>query len=208
VSVDYRLSPENNYPAALDDLQSAWEWVLAHPRLSLERSAVGGDSAGGNLISALVVRLAAAKLPSPRLQVLIYPILDLTLRGASHRTFASGFGLCAASMRHFCSLYLGDGDGDDATLKKNPEVSPLFFGGLSALPPTLVISAEADPLVSEAGSFVRKLQGAGVEVGHVTYKGTVHAFLTYFEIFPEAAEAVEEIAGFLRKGWGLGLAAK
>jgi acetyl esterase len=198
VSVNYRLAPEHRFPAHLDDMEAAYRWVLATPQLDPTRIAVGGDSAGGNLAAALVVRLTRrADVPlqhRPRLQALVYPSLDFTCAGESHRKFADGFGLTADSIEFFVREYLGPGG---EGLKTHPEASPLLYEDPSIFPPTLCITAEVDPLADDSSAFVAKLQERGTFARQIVYPGIVHAFITYFDIFEESHQAVGAIVDFL-----------
>lgn len=187
----------------------AYRWVLTHPSLDSSRLAVGGDSAGGQLITALQIRLHQQQHEScpvrpPACQVLIYPFLDLCTKGASHARFAKDYGLSADSVDFFMGLFLGS---TDPALRARPDLSPLNLPeghDLGFFPPALVVLAEADPLHDDGLAFLDRLDRAGVSGSrHVTYPGTVHAFITHFELFPEAALAVHEIATFLRQHLGL-----
>ena len=108
VSVDYRLAPENKFPAALDDCVAAYEWALAHagevggdPR----RIAIGGDSAGGNLAAVVALVAREKGLPQPKLQLLVYPVADYELSSQAMVENASGYFLEAESMRWFYNHY-------------------------------------------------------------------------------------------------------
>lgn len=159
VAVDYRLSPEARFPQALEDLEAAFDWVHAQAQMDPTDVCVAGDSAGGNLVAGLLVRLLGrgeALRPEHRVkkQALIYPVLDLTMRsGPSYRTYGEGFGLSNASIEYYVEAYLGLGGKGPADPKaKEPQASPLFFEGplVAELPATLLVSARADPLLSDA----------------------------------------------------------
>lgn len=159
VAVDYRLSPEARFPQSLEDLEAAFDWIHAQPQLDPTRLSVAGDSAGGNLVAGLVVRLlgrGATMRPEHRVkkQALIYPVLDLTMSsGPSYQRYGAGFGLSNASIEYFVESYLGLGGKGPADPKaKLPEASPLFFDGrlVAELPATFLVSARADPLLSDA----------------------------------------------------------
>lgn len=203
VAVDYRLSPESRYPDALDDLEAAFKWVGGQPMLDPTQVTVAGDSAGGNLVSALVVRLLNKKegevKPEHQVkrQVLVYPIVDMRMEGESYEKYGAGFGLSKVSIQYYVEMYLGRGYTD--ALVMNPEVSPIFFGRPEVMPSTMLVTAECDPFASEANAFRERLEKAGVSVKHVVYPGTVHAYLTYFDVFPESEMSVEEIVGWLKK---------
>src|SRR5437667_2330165 len=90
VAVGYRRAPEDVYPAALDDVEAAWQWARAHAeRVGADgaRFGVAGDSSGGNLVAALTLRLRTAGEPQPDLQLLLYPALDSTCSRAAYRNF-------------------------------------------------------------------------------------------------------------------------
>ena len=202
ISVDYRLSPEHLYPAHLDDVEAAYRWALTQPILDPTRLAVGGDSAGGNLVAGLLVRLQSSDVPPehrPMRTALIYPALDLTMSsGESYHKYAAGYGLSIAAMNYFIAAYLGP---DHESLAQKPEVSPLLVSDWAMYPPTLLISAEADPLFSDAESLASTLTKVGIPVKHVVYPGVVHAFIQYHDIFPEAGLAVGEIVAYLKEAW-------
>lgn len=155
VAVDYRLSPEARFPQALEDLEAAFEWVQTQPGMDPTRLSVAGDSAGGNLVAGLVVRLLGrgeAVPPERRVkkQALVYPVLDLTSSsGDSYAKYGDGFGLTNASIAYYVASYLGPSPACPPT---HPEASPLFVGDerVKALPATLLVSARADPLLSDA----------------------------------------------------------
>src|SRR4051812_15206187 len=127
-SIDYRLAPEHAFPAALDDVHAVVRWLAEHAGElggDPSRIAVAGDSAGGNLVAATTRRLRDEEGPAVRFQALIYPVCDCALDTASYREKAVGFGLSAATMERFWTLYLGDADG------RQPDASPLRAPDLS-----------------------------------------------------------------------------
>src|SRR5262249_20598944 len=148
VSVDYRLAPEERFPAGLDDCVFATRWIAQHA-LELEgdadRLVVAGDSAGGNLAAATALRLRDEDGPRLRGQLLIYPVTDYHTPGTpSYRANADGYGLTRDTMVWFWDHYL-----NDPSQAANPWVSPLRAQDLSRLPPALVVTAEYDPLRDE-----------------------------------------------------------
>src|SRR5580698_5547543 len=154
ISVDYRLAPENKFPAAVDDSHAATLWVAANAaRLGVDshRIAVGGDSAGGNLATVVAIRCRDAGGPKLAAQVLIYPVTDVsTFDTGPHRELGEGYFLTRASMEWFTGHYLASAD-----QKRHPEASPLLATSLSGLPPALVITAEFDPLRDEGEAFAK-----------------------------------------------------
>jgi acetyl esterase len=199
VSVDYRMGPEDKFPAAVDDCFAATEWVAANcVALGVDpaRVAVGGDSAGGNL--AAVVGLLARDRATPRLssQLLIYPATDARMGHASIEQFADGYMLTRATMRWFYEQYLRDPD--DA---EDWRASPLLATDLAGVAAACVITAGHDPLCDEGDAYARRLRESGVLVHHHRYDGQIHGFAGNGEIIRAAAEALDEAANFLRANW-------
>ena len=174
-SVDYRLAPENPYPAALNDYDSVFEWIEQnHEMLGIDpkRISVGGDSAGGNLSAAISIRRQSESKSSPKAQLLIYPVTDLTFSSDSIEELADGFFLTKESMYWFRDQYLEDQD-----LVKDPLVSPLFSKDLSGQPPAVVITAGFDVLRDEGDAYADLLKSFDVETYHHTFDGYIHGFV-------------------------------
>jgi acetyl esterase len=191
--VDYRLSPEHRFPAALDDSLAAVRWLAANAAElggDGSRLAVAGDSAGGNL-AAVVARRLRGELPL-RAQILVYPVIDAAFDTASYRDFAQGHGLSAASMQRFWRLYL------DGTDPGHPDASPLHAGDLAGLPPAYVLTAEEDVLRDEGEAYADALRAAGVPTELVRWPGTIHGFFRWLAVAPAAREAVDAVGARLR----------
>ena len=177
-SVEYRLSPETQFPGPAEDCYAATSW-LAQNANSLgadeTRLAVAGDSAGGNL--AAVVSLMARDRGGPSIgyQVLIYPATvldaDTQLAFPSFTENASGYMSTPERARWYCERYLPDGEDG-----KNPYASPFHAPDLSGLPPALVVTAEFDLLRDEGIAYARRLHESGVKVTSKTYDGLIHGF--------------------------------
>ena len=166
LSVDNRLAPEHPYPAPLDDVQTAARWLRSHAaEHDVDASWVPGigDSSGANLLAGLTVREPAAL----DFQVLMYPPTDRRWPMAAD---AGNPALDGASMDWFWEHYAPGALGD------NPDVSVLRAPDLSATPPTLVITAEHDPLAAQGRAYAAALAEAGVEVVGFETMGQVHSF--------------------------------
>jgi acetyl esterase len=187
-AVEYRLSPEHRFPAALDDSLAAIRWLAAEH--AGEPIAVAGDSAGGNLAAVCALRLRGEL--DLRLQALIYPVTDAALNTPSYREFSDGHGLSAASMRRFWNLYLDGADGSQ------PDASPLR-ADLAGVAPAYVLTAEADVLRDEGEAYAAALEAAGVPVELVRWPGTIHGFFRWLAATSVAGEAVGAVAGALRR---------
>jgi acetyl esterase len=202
VSVEYRLAPEDPFPAPLEDCYAATRWVVDHATdfdIDPARVAVAGDSAGGNLAAAVTLRARAAEEPALVAQALIYPVTDASFDTASYAANGKGMLLEESSMRWFWDLYLGpDGDPDDAY------ASVLRAADLADLPPALVVTAEYDPLRDEGEAYGHRLDGFDVPTTVTRYDGVIHGFLGMREIVPEADQAMAQIATFLKGAFGTG----
>ena len=198
LSVDYRLAPEHRFPAAVEDAWAAYSWAVANAApLGAEpgRIGVGGDSAGGNLATAICLLAREAEVPLPALQLLIYPVTEVGAETASRRTFSEGFLLTRRDMDYFEDRYLASADqwGD-------PRVSPLRADDLSGLPPAYVATAGFDPLRDEGEDYALRMREAGVAVALRRHPGLVHSFANLNAICPSARQAMLEAAGALRMG--------
>ncbi len=197
VSVDYRLAPEFPYPAGFDDAYSALLWVVAEAKelkADPSRLVVAGDSAGGNLAAAVALRSRAESGPKIAYQFLIYPVLNMVdFDSESIRLYGGGgFFISQRGMTKMRSYYLGSAhDG------RGPYQSPLFVEDLKGLPPTLVITAEFDPLRSEGEAYVDRLRAQGVDARAHRYLGMGHGFVS-LGFMAESDEAIDEIAATLK----------
>jgi len=197
VSVDYRLAPEDPFPAALDDVRAATTWAAGHAEAlgaDPQRLGVAGDSAGANLAAA--VCLAARDVGGPPIaaQILIYPVVDATLDQPSVVELAQGYGLTLATMRWFVDQYL-----PDAATHRDPLASPLAAGDLSGLPPAVVVTAGYDLLHDQGDAYAERLREAGGDVVLRQHPGLVHGFLGMAPQVAAAAEAVDLLCADVRR---------
>lgn len=196
IAVHYRRAPEHKFPAALVDCYATLKWVAENAeRLGIDstRIAVGGDSAGGNLTAAVCLKARQEGGPAIALQVLVYPVTNLSnFDTASYEEFADGYFLTASSMKWFRDCYLKDVD--DA---KNPLVSPLLEPDLTNLPPALVITAEYDVLRDEGEAYAERLRAAGVPVTSTRYAAVIHPFFSLQGVVKMGQKAVRQVASAL-----------
>ena len=195
LAVDYRLAPEHPYPAALEDVETVVGWLQAHAAsydVSARRLVALGDSAGGNLAAAVVLRARDALGPgSPWAgQVLVYPALDATCAAASHRT-ESNAGLGAREMGWYWQAYVPSEQD-----RRRADVSPAAAEDLVGLPAALVLTAEHDPLRDEGEDYAARLAAAGVPVVAHRVLGMLHGFWRRPLTFEASVSAVDAAAGF------------
>ncbi len=197
VSVDYRLAPENPFPAAIDDAVAAVRWVVQRAGeldIDPDRLALGGDSAGGNLAAIAAQELNTSGDVAVRFQLLVYPVTDGTMAHPSIDENAEGYFLTKATMAWFWQQYVGDGD------RTGPRVSPMHANdeALAAAPPALVITAEFDPLRDEGEAYAARLAAAGVDATATRYDGMIHGFFSLRDLIPEGKAAVDQACEALR----------
>jgi len=197
ISVEYRLAPEDRFPAAADDAYASTRWSAEHAAdlgIDASRIAVGGSSAGGNL--AAVVALMARERGAPRVafQLLHVPVLDHDFDTPSYRSNGTGFGLTLKGMRWFWDLYA-----PDPKMRDEPYASPLRAKDLSGLPPAHVVTAECDPLRDEGKAYAARLVEAGVATTYVEYPGMVHGFTGMAMAIPMARTAIDDMGAALRR---------
>jgi len=196
VSVDYRLTPEHEFPAAVDDCFAALQWLAANAGDiggDAAHLAVCGDSAGGNLSAVLALRARDEGGPGIEAQALIYPVTDSACDSDSMVDNAEGYMLTASSMQWMWGMYV-----PDEAARAQAYASPLRASDVSGLPPAIVITAEFDPLRDEGEAYAAKLAAAGVAVQQVRFDGMIHGFVQMLNVTPRASEAIDLVAAHLR----------
>ncbi len=200
ISYDYRLAPEDPFPAAPDDVLACYMALVdgtAEVRADPARLVVGGDSAGGNLTACLMHDLCKAGLPRPAAQVLLYPGVDAKLATASMRDLKDQPLLPAARIEWYLGMYL-----PAAQDRNDPRASPIVSETFAEQPPALIVAAGHDPLWDDAHSYAAALRGAGVQADLVEFPGQIHAFMSLTKVIPQGDEALRETARWLREQVG------
>lgn len=193
LAIDYRLAPEHPFPAALDDAMNAYRWLLDRG-LSASRIAVAGDSAGGGLTLALLLRLRDEGLPLPAGGFVIAPWTDLTLSGTSLDTkgLHGDLPLRPESLRLSAVAYAGGTD------LKHPWLSPLF-ADVRGLPPILVHVSADERLLDDALRMTHALVQAGGAVQLDVWPDQPHIWHGYGWLIPEGRQALDRAGTWLRE---------
>jgi monoterpene epsilon-lactone hydrolase len=191
-SLDYRLAPEHRYPAALDDAVAAYEWLLAHEGIAPGAVSFVGDSAGGGLVLASLLRLRDAGLPLPACAVCFSPWTDLAGTGESQRF---NDGRCAMfrteNAAEFAPAYLGDASPHD------PYASPAY-ADFAGLPPILLQVGSTELLLDDARRVHGKIQEARGVSRLEIYEDVAHCWQMLDGFVPEARAALQQAASFIR----------
>ncbi len=201
LSVEYRLAPEHPYPAALEDVLSAFRAVRADAAAfgaQPELIAVGGDSAGANLALVVAHQQAVLGGPVPAFVLALYPVTDVERTGGSRELFATGFGLSAGLLHELERMYLPDGVPTDDT-----RGAILHADDLSGMPPVYLATAGFDPLRDEGEELAARLRDAGVPVVARRFPGLVHGYASFTALSAAARDATLDAASALRAGLGL-----
>jgi acetyl esterase len=196
VSVDYRLAPEEPWPAGVEDAIAATRWAASAVSTlgGDDRLAVAGDSAGGNL-SAVVAQAMRDDGITLAGQLLLYPVTDRRGSYPSHEENGTGYFLDLDTMLWFDQQYVGHLPDVDVT---DPRLAPLH-GDLSGLAPAVLVVAEFDPLRDDGLAYAAALDAAGVPVTVRTFPGMIHGFVDMGRHSPGAQAAVNETVALFRE---------
>ncbi|MEV6059953.1 alpha/beta hydrolase [Nocardia asteroides] len=190
VSVEYRLAPEGPFPAAVEDAMAAWQYTVDQAAAwghGADRIVLLGDSAGANICAVVTHQLHGAAV-QPALQVLMYPVTDVTSELASRTEFSDNPALTTKQIRWFTDHYV-----PDHRDRTDPRVSPLLAEDLAGLPPTVVTVAGFDPLRDEAIAYAARLRESGVPTRLLREGGLVHGYISMTRFSPSSRAAVARV---------------
>ena len=188
--IDYRLAPEHPFPEGLNDCLTAYNWILSKG-IKPENLIIAGDSAGGNLTLASLIKLRDKGTPLPAAAVCLSPVTDLTLSGESYKTKAElDPSVKREDIEFMVTQYVNLKD------RQNPLVSPLY-ADLRDLPPILIHVGTAEVLYDDSIRFAKQAKEAGVDVTLEVFENMIHVFHTFAPLAPEGQEAIEKIAEFI-----------
>jgi acetyl esterase len=212
ISVDYRLAPENPFPAGLTDCFDVVQWVYEHADklipINREQIAIAGDSAGANLATVCSMKDRDLSKGIIKYQALIYPGVNMNNEATEdyvwrfeeyniknhHDLIMVGMDEMKEFVPLVKKLYL-----QGETKATNPYVSPLLAEDLSRMPETLIVTSEFDYLRLEGEAYARKLARFGVRTKLVRYEGVDHAFIDRIGSCPQAEDCMNEIAKGIKR---------
>lgn len=201
VSVDYRLSPENKFPAAVHDAYAAVLWTSKNApsfKGDPHKLAIGGDSGGGNLAAVATQLLRDKNGPKISFQLLIYPAVGNGKGYKSLSIFDGKYLSECEQLLWFYDQYMSSPDQIN-----DPRVSPILTKDLSNLPPAFIITAGFDILRDEGEHYAERLREAGVATELHRYETTIHPFLNMAGVVEPAKDALDECGQKLRKAFQL-----
>lgn len=197
VGLDYALAPEHKFPTAREQVVGVVRWLREHAAalgIDAGRIGIGGDSAGGNLALATLLRLRDLGEPLPRFGALVYGMLSADHDTPSHRDFGDGrYGLSTAKLDWFWTQYL-----PDPALRTDPQAAPLT-ADLGGLPPLLLLAAALDPLLDDTLALDQRLTRLGAPHTLKVYPDMPHGFLAQTRLLSRAREARDDVVAALKR---------
>jgi len=195
LAIDYRLAPENPFPAAVEDSTRAYRWLVS-TGVEPARLVIAGDSAGGGLTLATLVALRDAGDPLPAAAVCLSPWVDLEGLGESMTTKAEADPMLRPeSLLQSAKAYLGDAH------PHTPLAAPLY-ADLKGLPPLLLQVGTAETLLDDSTRLAERARAAGVDVTFEVWDDMIHVWQFCAAVLPEGQQAIDRIGEFVRRHTG------
>jgi len=197
IGVDYHLAPEAKYPTQINETYDVLKWVTANaPALHIDprHVMVGGDDAGGTIAAEVARRAHDEHGPKIAKQILIYPLMDMSLNSDSWAAFSKGPWLTRdMTLQETMEFYLPKN-----TDPKEESVSPVLITNVAGMPPAAIFIAQFDPLRDEGRAYAEHLKVDGVAVNIKTYPGMIHDFMLMGGKVDSAKELINDIAASLK----------
>jgi len=188
--IDYRLAPENRFPAALEDAKAGYRWLLS-TGVKPNKLVIAGESAGGGLTVATLMELRDLQIPLPAAGICMSPWVDMECLGKSMVTRSSiDPSVRQEDLKMNAEAYLGEGD------RRTPLAAPIY-GNLKGLPPLLIQVGTAEILFDDATRLAERARLDGVDVVFEPWEEMIHMW-HMFPMLPEGNQAIERIAQFMR----------
>lgn len=197
IAVNYKKAPEHPFPEPFNDCYASLEWVVENALdlgVDPRNISVGGDSAGGNLAAAVAIKSRDENLISLASQLLVYPCTNMDFSTNSYKELAEGYGLSTKSMQWFWNQYI-----QELRHADNPYACPARATSFKDLPPTVLITAQYDPLISDSEKYKTLLENDDVPVVYKQFDGVIHGFFRAPEITPVSNEAISFVSRELMK---------
>ena len=195
LAINYRLAPENPFPAAVADATAAYRWLLS-TGVDQARVVIAGDSAGGGLTVATLLALRDADGPLPAAGICISPWVDMEGLGESMNTKAGVDPMVARDdIAYMGKAYLGGAD------PRTPLAAPIY-ADLRGLPPLLIQVGTAEVLLDDSTRLAQRAKSAGVDVMLETWEDMIHVWHSFAAILPEGQQSIDRIGEFIRKHTG------
>jgi acetyl esterase/lipase len=201
-SVEYRKGPEHKFPAAHEDAFNAYKWVLENGKSfngDASRVAVAGESAGGNLAVNTAIMARDQKVQLPLHILSVYPVAGTDMSTPSYQKNANALPLSKGGMEWFVDKYLGKPED-----KESPLLNLYTKADLKGLPPTTIVNAEIDPLLSDGELLNGALKKAGVETSREVEEGVTHEFFGMDAVLDDAKRAQEFAVKELKQSFAKG----
>jgi acetyl esterase/lipase len=189
LNVGYRLAPEHSYPAALKDSLNAYKWLI-DSGTNPKNVVICGESAGGGLTMATMLKLRESNLPLPAAAVMLSPWVDLRSKGKSFKKFKMYEPELAIGVKIMSRLYAGKES------LKNPYLSPVY-ADLHDLPPLLIQAGGIEVLLDDSILLAERAKEAGVDVALEVYEGMTHVFQRFADELEESIQAWNIIGKFI-----------
>jgi epsilon-lactone hydrolase len=188
--IDYRLAPENPFPAAVTDAVTAYRWLIKEKKAA-QKIIIAGDSAGGGLTLSALIDLRDNRDPLPAAAVCISPWTDLAMTGQSITTKAAVDPMVQREgLAEMAKAYLEDAD------PRSPLASPLY-GNFKDLPPLLIHVGTAEVLLDDSARLAEKAAADGVSVTYEAWEDMIHVWHAFADVLPEAVDAIDKIGKFV-----------
>ena len=193
ITIEYGLAPEHPYPKGLNDVVTIYKWLISEEKIKPTNLIFAGDSTGGGLTLATLLKLRDLGTPLPAAGVCISPWTDLAFTGESYYDRnISDPAITLDGLMFDAKLYLGDND------PRNPYISPVY-GDLSGLPPLLIHVGSEEKLLNDSTRIYDKAKEAGVDVTLKIWQDMIHVFQAYAVLISEGQESIVEIGNFIQK---------
>lgn len=199
VSVEYRRAPEHKFPCAVDDGFLAYRWCInntTYLNAIKDNIAIAGDSAGANIATSVVIKCIEEGIKIPTFQLLLYPVVDLRLSQPSMHRMSRGYFLTKSEMEYYINNYIDTKD------LSHFLASPLNYNKINQFPPTILLTAECDPLRDDGRKYFDELITAGVNVQYREAAGMIHGFMQMNMLFnKEISSNLLWISEQVKKFW-------